>query len=492
MISHTVQTIKNGLKVLVGQFGISIFNVGFGIYFAHVLALKEMAILAVLMLVSGVFQNITALGTNDTLAKIIPGLIEEGKHKKANEYFIATLYIQLLCIILLGCLSFGIYKWISILFYKSILPFRTMTIIICFGLIQSLNMLMRIMIRAVQHFGQLSIVNVTTQISSRILSVVLFFIWHVNGLLLGMLLGNIIGFFVYCYFLRKYIKLTKPSFSFMREIVQYSFPYYGAAWVRFLVRNGDRYFVSIFFQPEQLAIYYIANKILGYAIVAMEAMANPITAKLAQLKVYGIERMESIYRKIFRFYSVLYIPLCGLLIAFARPILELYGGTKYSGAAPIMMLLSVSLILMAFSGLLETFVFILGKPIERFKIRIFSGVFSIFGAYILMKMLALNGLALSKVFTFGIYIIVGLILIKKYIKPSIDKRSFISTIIFSLPVVVGGVAIQFYYYKFYIIGVYFAITLSGLLLFYIYSFRNSEFKIFREIVPERLRIFSKR
>jgi O-antigen/teichoic acid export membrane protein len=446
----------------------------------------------VLALVGGIFPIISALGTNDTLGKIIPGLIEEGEGKRADEYFITTLYIQIIILALLAIFSFILNKTISILFYKSVLPFVTMAIIIFFGLLQSLMILMNTMIRSVQHFGKLSIVRVTTQISSRILSVILFFVWHVNGLLLGMLLGNLIGFFMYCYFLRKHFKIIKPSINFMREIVQYSFPYYGAALLRFSVMNADRYFVGIFFHPEQLAMYHIANKIIDYAILAMNSMADPITAKLAQLRIYGTERMESIHKKINKYYALVYIPLCGLIIAFARPILELYGGAKYNNAAPIMMLLALGLMLMPFSGLTETFVFILGKPIERFKIRLFSGVFSLLGAYGLMKMMGVNGLALSKVVSFGIYIIVGLVLLKKYMKPSIDKKNFYNVILFSFPIIVGGLVIQFFYYKLYISGIYFVLVLLGLLLFYIHSFRDSELGIFEEIIPVRFQKIFKR
>ena len=484
MSSHTVQTLKNGLKVLTGQIGINIFSLGFGIYFAHVLALDEMAILAILFLVGGIFPVISSLGINDTLMKKIPGLIEEGKDHRVNEFFMSAIYIQIVIVVLLLCLSLVFHSWISTLFYKSVLPFNTMLIIILYAMTQSFILLMNAMIRAVQNFGQLSIIKIIEQISSRIFSIALFFVWHVNGLLLGLLLGSMVGFFMYCYYLRGYFKKLKPLFHQSKELIQYSFPYYCAAWLRFSIMYADRYFVSIFFHPEQLAIYHVANKITGYVITAMDAIANPITSKIAQLKIYGRERMESIYNKVFRYYSLLYIPLIGLIIAFARPIIELYGGTKYSDGAPILMILAAGLMLAPFSGLIETYVFILGKPIERLKIRFFSGIFSLLGAYVLMKMIGVNGLALSKLFVWGIYIVIGVILLKKFITVTIDKKTLYKTVGLCLPFVAGGVFIQYFLYSHIMVALYFLIFSLMLVFFYVNVLKR-ERGLWEELIPKK-------
>jgi len=485
MSSHTNQTITSGLKVLAGQVGVNIISLGFGIYFAHVLALKEMAILAVLVLISGVFSVVTSLGMNDTLVKKIPRFIEEGKEDEANKYFISILCIQFVFAILMLCLSLVFYERISILFYKSVLPVSTMRIIILYSLMQSLMLLMNSMLRGVQRFGQLSTVKVIETISSRILSICLFFIWHVNGMLLGMLIGSLIGFLMYCYFLRGHIKLARPSIKLLREIIQYSLPYYGAAYLRFSVMHADKYFVGIFFQPEQLAVYHVANKIIGYSTQIIDAMASPIISKIAQLKVYGIDRMESIFSKVFKYYSLLYIPLIGFIIAFARPLLELYGGVKYTHGTQVLIILAAGLMLYPFSGMIETFVFIIGKPIERLKIRFYSGIFSLLGAFVLMKILGMNGLALSKLLTWGIYIFVGVMLLGKYIKVRIDKEILLKIAGSCLPVILGGVVIQFYFYNTYFVCLYVIIYVVTFFLFYFNVLKKAS--EISELLPKRLK-----
>jgi O-antigen/teichoic acid export membrane protein len=289
---------------------------------------------------------------------------------------------------------------------------------------------------------------------------------------MGMLLGSLIGLLMYCYFLRGNFKLIKPSYNLMKKLVQYSFPYYCAAWLRFSIMNADRFFVSIFFRPEQLAIYHIASKITGYVITAMDAIANPITSKIAQLQIYGRKRMESIYSKVFKYYSLLYIPLIGLMIAFARPIIELYGGIKYSEGTMILMILAAGLLLAPYSGLIETYVFILGKPVDRLKIRFFSGIFSLLGAYGLMRMFGVYGLAFSKVFVWTIYIFVGILLLRNNIQMNIDKESLLKAVTLSLPIIIAGVFIQFFLYSYLASAVCFLISASMLVLFYVIVVRR--------------------
>ena len=467
MSSHSVQTVKNGLKVLSGQIGINIFSLAFGIYFAHVLALREMAILAILVLISGLLSVTASLGMNDTLVKKIPAFIEEGKLHEVKSYFSAILFVQMVVATLLVCLTLSFYKEISILFYKSILPFSTMAIILSYAYVRGLLLIMDAMIRGVQRFGRLSTARVVEQVSSRLMSIALFFVWHVNGLLLGMLVGSIVCFLLYCYFLKEFIEFSKPSIKKMKEIISYSFPYYGAAWLRFSIMQSDRYFVSIFFQPDQLAVYHVATKIIEYFIQFIDALSAPITSKIAQLKVYGKERMESIFVKTIKYYFLLYIPVIGLLIAFARPAIELYGGAKYSNGFLIMIILAVGLMLAPFSSLIEAFIFILGEPLERLKIRFLSGVFSIIGTYELMKMLSVNGLALSKLFVWGIYIVVGAVLLRKFIVVRIDIKTLFKTIGLCLPIVAIGIVIQFFMYSYLTVALYFLIFISIVGFFYI-------------------------
>lgn len=467
MSSHTAHTIKNGLKMLTGQLGINIFSIFFGIYFAHVLALKEMAILAVLLLIGGIFPVFSSFGMLDTLGRKIPGFIERGEKKRANKYFITVLYIQTLTALLFIALSLNFLERISLLLYKSVMPFETVGIIICYAFMQNLMLLMNTMLRALQHFGRLSVVKVSEQISARILSLVLFFVFGVNGVLLGMLLGSIIGFFMYCYYLKSHFRFIKPSFRFIKGLMQYSFPYYIAAWLRFSVMHADKYFVGIFFQPELLAVYYVSHKIIDFVFTVMDSMANSITAKLAQLRVHGQERMESIFSKVFKYYSLIYIPFIGLMIAFARPIVELYGGIKYSNSFPILLILASGLMLAPFAGLLETFVYILGKPAERLKIRLFSGIFNVIGSYILMKLFGVNGIALSKLFVWVIYTLAGALILKKLLRISIDKDILLKVTKLFLPIILVGVFIQVFFYEIYLISIYFIVFILILVLFYV-------------------------
>lgn len=483
--SHTSQVLESSIKLLSGQIGANIFLIGFGIYFAHVLELTDMAVLAVFELIGGVYFIISCFGINNTLIKEIPGLIEKGNEEIVKDYFMATLQIQSISLLLIFFVSLFFYRGISILFYKSVLPFLTLLIIFLSAIFQSLGMSMNSMLRAKQSFGQLSIVKLTVQIVSRILSILLFFVMDINGILIGFLLGKILGFIMYCYFLKDFIAIRKPSYILIKELIVYSLPFYGAGWLRYSIMNADKYFISFFFQPEQLALYHVANKIIGYIVKFMDSVANPITSKLAQLSVYGKDKIEKILNKIISFYSLTYIPLLGLLIAFSNTIIKLYGGEKYLDASIILILLTIGLIFAPFSGIIEIFVFILGKPLDRLKIRLFSGLFSLFGAYILMLLFKVYGIALSNIFNWLVYLVVGFILLRKHMKIIIDYSNVFRTIIITLFLVFGGLLIQFKNCKFSYIIIYILLYLLSVFIYYIYFLKRNRL-LFKDIIPKKI------
>lgn len=467
MSSHTVQTVKNSIKMLLGQIGVNLFSLGFGVYFAHALSLKEMAVLAVSVLISNLFPMIASLGMNDTLMKKIPALLEQGREDEAKKYFMSSLNVQIITTTFLVCLSLIFYKEISTIFYKSALPFSTMIIINSYAFMRSLILITNAMIRARQHFGRLATVRIVEQVLSRCASIGFFFIWQINGLLLGMLIGSFVSFFLQCYFLKDFVRHKMSYIETMNKIVRYSFPYYVASWLRFSLMQSDKYFVSIFFHPEQLAVYFVAGKIIELVTQVIDSIADPITSKVAQLKVYGVEKLESAFKKIFRYYSLLYIPLIGLIIGLARPCIELYGGKKYGDGANILMILALGLLLVPFSGIIDVFVFIMGKPVERFKIRLISGVFSLLGSLALMKIFGVKGLALSKLFIWGIYALVGALILKKFLRISIDKDILIKVTKLFFPIIMLGVIIQVFFYEIYLISIYFIVFLLMLGLFYV-------------------------
>ena len=423
-ISHSVQVVKNGLKVLAGQIGLSLFMVGFGVYFAHALTLKEMGIIVFAGLITTIIPVISMLGMNDILIKKIPALIEVSDNSLAKKYIIHSIYIQFILLAIIFLVILLLNRQISILFYKECLPFNTIVLVASNAIFTSMSQMFVTILRAVQKFGILSIINIISSVFQSILSLLLFFILHINGIFIGQLVGILISLIMAILFLKKYLVFSKPSFNFSKKFISESFPFYSASWLRFLIVRSDRYFIGIFFQPEQLAIYHIAKKIIEYYQRASYALADPITSKLSQLKVYGVERMKEIYRKICRYYILIYIPLCAMIVAFAKPFVILYGGEKYIQSAQILIILAIAFVLGPFAGLYEILVFLIGKSYDRFKLRLLSGIFSLIGSYCLMILFAVDGLALSRILVNISYLAAGIMLLKKYIKVNFDYKEF--------------------------------------------------------------------
>ena len=118
-MTHTSQVIKSGITLFSSSIFINIFLIGFGIYFAHVLPKKEMAVFAVYGLLAGIVNILAWLGMNDTIFKNVPELVAKKNIKKASSLTKYALCVKISVVFLLSLLLFIFAKQVSVVFLKT-------------------------------------------------------------------------------------------------------------------------------------------------------------------------------------------------------------------------------------------------------------------------------------------------------------------------------------------------------------------------------------
>ncbi len=440
------QVISSGLKLFTSQFIQNIFLMGFGIYFAHVLSVEEMAVVALFFLFTSLTPTVASIGLIDLLLWKLPIYLSNKEENEAGSLIKTIFIIQFLVSFVLSFLMIFFAKDISMIFLKTTEYAFQIQIIGLGSHIQTLINFFDAVIRSMQQFGKLAKAKFVANVISRIVALILFFIMGFNGYLVGLLIGSLLTLIMLVYYTRHLISLSSIICKDYMSIIRFSFPYYLSNITRYLLINADKYIIGLFLSPSYLATYFVASRIVEYLKQIIDSLCNPIFPKIAEFKAGNMERVENAFSKSFRYLTFLFVPLSIGGASLSYPLLYLYGGAKYTDGAIILAILFISMIGYTYTGLLGINIHIMGKPVDKLKIDLTGGVISIILSFILVYLLKDIGVAVSKLGAYIGSVIIGYRILSKMFVLKFDvsvlKLSIVASSIMALIIVTPQIFIH--------------------------------------------------
>jgi len=440
------QVISSGLKLFSSQFIQNIFLLGIGVYFAHVLSVEEMAVVALFFLLTSLTPTFASIGLIDLLLWKLPIHLSNKEENEAGSLIKTIFIIQFIFSFFLSFSMIVFAKDISMVFLKTTEYAFQIQIIGFASHIQTLIIFFDAVIRSLQQFGKLAKAKFVANVISRIVALILFFFIGLNGYLGGLIIGNVLTLIMLVYYSRHHLYLNATFSEDYKYLIRFSFPYYLSNITRYFLMNIDKYIIGLFLAPSYLATYFIASRIVEYLKQIIDSLMNPIFPKIAEFKAGKMDRVENAFSKSFRYLTFLFVPLSVGGAALSYPLLYLYGGAKYTDGAIILAILFISMIGYTYSGLLTINIHIMGKPVDKLKLDLAGGIISIILSFILIYILKDTGVAIAKLVAYFGSVLAGYFILRRIFTLKFDvialKLSMIASGIMALIIVIPQIFIH--------------------------------------------------
>jgi len=480
------QVISSGLKLFSSQFLQNILLLGFGVYFAHVLSVEEMAVVSVFFLLTSLTPTFASMGLIDLLLWKLPVHLSNKEENEAGSLIKTIFIIQFLISFILSLLIIVFAKNISMIFLKTTEYSFQIQIIGLGAHIQTLMTFFDAVIRSLQQFGKLAKAKFVANVISRIVALILFFFVGFNGYLGGLVIGNVLTLIMLVYYSRHHLYLNATFSEDYKYLIRFSLPYYLSNITRYFLMNIDKYIIGLFLEPSYLATYFVASKIVEYLKQIIDSLINPIFPKIAEFKAGNIDRIENAFSKSFRYLTFLFVPLSVGGAALSYPILYLYGGARYTDGAIILAILFISMIGYTYTGLLGVNIHVMAKPMDKLNIDLAGGIINIILSFVFVYLLKDTGVAIAKLVAYFGSVLVGYFILRRIFTLKFDlmalKLSMIASSIMALIIVIP----QIFIHDLRFIPIYISLGMTAFFLILLPRLQQSDKELVRSLLPKKL------
>jgi O-antigen/teichoic acid export membrane protein len=320
-------TVKN---LLVGIAG-SLFFIFIARFLPHVADLGLIHGLQILIVIG---VTLACLGLTNAATRFIPYHIGSGRKDLAKQISTLIFRIGLISSFIMSVILFLAANYVATIFFHNAnytdLVRLTSVDVFFYGMVTFANYILY----SFQEFKKVAIILIANSLIKFSAAFVLLILGlGIDGIIMGLIFGDIMTFFIFIWLLRPQIRTAGGNISsrVLRDLLNYSVPIFGSQIFFFLSVNIDYYLVLILSGLFTAGIYSPAVLIVTMFLVIIQGSGETLLPYFSRL--YGKSGIESLKNaSIFtsRYVFLLYFPLGFAMLASSSPLIILVFGQKYS------------------------------------------------------------------------------------------------------------------------------------------------------------------
>jgi O-antigen/teichoic acid export membrane protein len=135
----------------------------------------------------------------------------------------------------------------------------------------------------------------------------------------------------------------RPGFarSALSVILKFGLPLAGANFVNYILLNVDYAFVGHLLGAAELGVYMLAFTVASWPYGLLGAVINNVSMPAFSRVKHDPDLLKNAMASALRGVALIVLPICGMSIALARPIVLTMYGAKWAAAANVLVILSV-------------------------------------------------------------------------------------------------------------------------------------------------------
>ncbi|TYL37247.1 flippase [Natronococcus pandeyae] len=230
---------------------------------------------------------------------------------------------------------------------------------------------------------------------------------------LGALGGYVLGFFFATIVGLKYIREeyifeyqsgAEIKYNLRRRIAEYTIPLTAVSTANRIDKEVDTILVGWFLNPAAVSFYVLGKQIVSFVEAPASSLGFTISPALGSEKAdENTKRAAKIYEISLLNILTLYVPGAAGLAIISEPFIEIVFGTDYSGAAPVLQVFGIYVILAAVMNITSNGLDFLGKARFRAVLKGITAVLNLILNLLLIPTIGVAGAAISTVITYMIY-----------------------------------------------------------------------------------------
>lgn len=347
------------------------------------------------------------------------GLINQlvGNKSHQNEIFSAALFLQLVVTILISVLFMLIVE----LFYLQLQAPQLLRLAYYYPIVAfpaAVAQLFQSLQTSHHNFRVIWFSVIGTSLGNILGVVGLIFLENRDNLLWLMLfqgLGYFLGACIITFFSRRDIKLSPVKIEWVNKLFHFGKFSASTGLGSMIYKKVDILMIGFMINPQAVALYSIASRIINYLEVPLTAIAQVYYPKVS-------ERIQATSKKEFPLYTIqraiawmmwAVIPLAIFLIIFPELIIRILAGTAYLPSAPILQIFAFISLIKPFGRMIGITMDAAGRPDLNLKILLGSILVNLVMNIILIQYMGTIGAALATMFSTWIVILAGQYLVSR-------------------------------------------------------------------------------
>jgi len=359
-MSRAERTVRDAAKLYGAQVTAGGFAVVFSAWLARNLPSAELSLWPVCISLAAIVQVFGGFGISDLFVRSVPSLLQDKKRREAGALLRTGLALNVVATVLLSTLVVIAAKQITALLLHNEVEALLVRMLGAAVLFRATYKQLERALYAVQEFGKAALIRLISQICRPSLAVVFYLIMGIKGAILVLSIVPFLATVASLISLWTYLTVWgyphRPGY-----VIRQGLPFYGASLANLGTRRLDYVIVGALTIPEQLAAYYVARKIVGYLGMLNASVLDAVTPKLAEYRRRTRSEVQDGFVRCWRYLFLGLLPLHVGLAVTADPIIELYAGGRYPGAASIMSLLVMASFVATIAGLYRAHVIVYAK-----------------------------------------------------------------------------------------------------------------------------------
>jgi len=312
----------------------------FKVYLARVLGAEILGLYALGMTVAGLFSIFGALGLPQAAVRFVAAYRARKDHEGLRSFVGKSTVLLLALNLFLGGIVVLVGPWLVKKFYHAptLVPYLGF-----FAAIMLLGALTNFWSQVLVGYRDVSSRAVINNFFGGTLTIVLtitFFALRGKGLgeyLSAQLITLVLVLILLLAVARRLTPVEarglSPRFQpFPREVLHFSTAVFGIDFLKFLLAHSDKVLIGTYLNPREVGIYSVAAAIVVYVAVVLQSVNQIFAPTIADLHArQELQVLSRLFQTLTKWIIGLTLPLASVVIAFARPIMGIFGGSFESG-----------------------------------------------------------------------------------------------------------------------------------------------------------------
>ena len=407
---------------------------------ARNLSVEEFGLFYAIFAFLGLLGIFKSLGFDKALIKFIPEFKHQRKNNLIKSSIIYVSIIQLITNTIIIVLIYLLSNYLSIHFFHNNQASVILKLMAIAFFIDSFVFVLKF---AFQGFQKMKLFAGIDLIRMILILIVVFIGFKLNYKILSPVAAYIIVPLVLIFiFTPILIKIVFPKFikskfvldvKIFKKISKYSLFVMAGGVGTLILGYTDSIVLTYFSGLENVGLYNIAlptARVLIFFPMAIMGVLLPLTSELwvKKEKVLLKAGIDLLYK-----YSIIVIlPLVFIMLSFTELLINVLYGKSYILASNAMKILVIGMIFATLFAINSSFFSGIGKPKIITKIVYTAAIFNLISNLILIPIIGIIGAALTTTIGYFIMMLMGLIIIRKFIKITMPIKIWIKTFIAGL------------------------------------------------------------